>query len=94
MRAEIRCLLFLLCLEANVVAARMGATICLKQCTSSSCLIVLLSLQVGAACLTDLTAAEEACCSASLQAAVGSDGSLCGITKQGQAAFSADLLLV
>lgn len=51
-------------------------------------------VQVGAACLTDLTAAEEACCTASLQVAVTGSGSLCGMTKQGQAAFSPDLLLV
>jgi hypothetical protein len=50
--------------------------------------------QVGASYLTDLTLAEEACCSASLQVAVGTDGSLRGMTKAGRAALSPDALLV
>lgn len=56
--------------------------------------MALCGAQVGASCLTDLTPAEEACCTASLQLAVGSNGSLCGMTKAGQAALSPDLLLV
>jgi exosome complex RNA-binding protein Rrp42 (RNase PH superfamily) len=50
--------------------------------------------QVGTACLADLTLAEEACCSASVQVAVGSDGSLHGMTKAGRAALDPDMLLV
>jgi hypothetical protein len=56
--------------------------------------MVLPDTQVGASCLTDMTPAEEACCTASLQVAVAADGSLRGMTKTGQAALSPDLLLV
>ena len=56
--------------------------------------LALCDAQVGAACLADLTLAEEACCSASVQVAVSSDGSLCGMTKTGRAALDPDMLLV
>lgn len=59
-----------------------------KACTMS------MLLQVGASNLTDLTAAEEACSAAAVQAAVSESGVLSSVSKQGHGAISPDAMLV